>query len=128
LWRLARVEGEASRAAGLLRCGLGGHIAQAAVSRNSGAWHQKDRREVAAGRCSGLTGQNMVDEIRQIGMSEVTYYRWRQEFGGLKIEQVKRLKDLELGNSRLRKGRARLHGRRPYSRGHTFAPPKSLAP
>ena len=39
----------------------------------------------------------------QIGVSEVTYYRWRQEFGGLKIEQVKRLKELELENSRLRK-------------------------
>ena len=48
-------------------------------------------------------GQNTVDAIRQIGVSEVTYYRWRQEFGGLKIEQVKRLKDLELENSRLRK-------------------------
>ena len=48
-------------------------------------------------------GQNVVDAIRQIGVSEVTYYRWRQEFGGLKIEQVKRLKDLELKNSRLRK-------------------------
>src|SRR5437762_7689729 len=47
-------------------------------------------------------GQNMVDAIRQIGVSEVTYYRWRQEFGGLKIEQVKRLKDLERENSRLR--------------------------
>src|SRR5215813_763349 len=33
-------------------------------------------------------GQNMVDAIRQIGVSEVTYYRWRQEFGGLKIEQA----------------------------------------
>jgi putative transposase len=33
-------------------------------------------------------GQNMVDAIRQIGVSEVTYYRWRQEFGGLKTEQV----------------------------------------
>src|SRR5262249_33650296 len=41
-------------------------------------------------------GQTMVDAIRQIGVSEVTYYRWRQEFGGLKSEQVKRLKDLEL--------------------------------
>ena len=40
-------------------------------------------------------GQNLVDAIRQIGVSEVTYYRWRQEFGGLKSEQVKRLKDLE---------------------------------
>ena len=48
-------------------------------------------------------GQNVVDAIRQIGESEVTYYRWRQEFGGLKTEQVKRLKDLELKNSRLRK-------------------------
>ena len=48
-------------------------------------------------------GQNMVDAIRQIGVSEVTYYRRRQEFGGLKTEQVKRLKDLELENSRLRK-------------------------
>ena len=48
-------------------------------------------------------GQSMADAIRQIGVSEVTYYRWRQEFGGLKIEQIKRLKELELENSRLRK-------------------------
>src|SRR6516164_5728221 len=53
-------------------------------------------------------GQNMVDAIRQIGVSEVTYYRWRQEFGGLKTEQVKRLKDLELENSRLRKAVERI--------------------
>ena len=46
-------------------------------------------------------GQTMVDAIRQIGVSEVTYYRWRQEFGGLKSEQVKRLKDCR------RPGRAR---------------------
>jgi putative transposase len=45
----------------------------------------------------------MADAIRQIGVSEVTYYRWRQGFGRLKSEQVKRLKDLELQNSRLRK-------------------------
>jgi len=38
----------------------------------------------------------MVDAIRQIGVSEVTYCRWRQEFGGLKTEPVKRLKDLVL--------------------------------
>ena len=43
-----------------------------------------------------------VDAIKP-DVSEVTYYRWRQEFGGLKIEQVKRLKELELENSRLRK-------------------------
>jgi transposase-like protein len=32
-------------------------------------------------------GQSMTDAIRQIGVSEVTYYRWRQEFGGLRIER-----------------------------------------
>jgi len=53
-------------------------------------------------------GASMADAIRQIGVSEVTFYRWRQEFGGLKIEQVKRLKELELENSRLRKAIADL--------------------
>ena len=45
----------------------------------------------------------IVNAIRKIGVSEVIYYRWRQEFGGRKIEQVKRLKELELENNRLRK-------------------------
>lgn len=48
-------------------------------------------------------GQNVADAIRQIGVTEVTYYRWRQEFGGLKRDQVKRLKDLETENARLRR-------------------------
>ena len=48
-------------------------------------------------------GASMADAIRQIGVSEVTFYRWRQEFGGLKTDQVKRLRDLELENSRLRR-------------------------
>ena len=48
-------------------------------------------------------GQNIADAIRQIGVSEVTYYRWRQEYGGLKIDQVKRLKELEQENTRLRR-------------------------
>ena len=47
-------------------------------------------------------GQAVADAIRAIGVSEVTYYRWRQEFGGLKADQVKRLKDLEAENARLR--------------------------
>ena len=48
-------------------------------------------------------GQNIADAIRQIGVSEVTYYRRRQEYGGLKTEQVKHLKELETENARLRK-------------------------
>jgi putative transposase len=49
-------------------------------------------------------GQGVAEAIRSIGVSEVTYYRWRQEFGGLKSDQIKRLKDLETENSRLRRG------------------------
>ncbi len=48
-------------------------------------------------------GQSKADAVRQIGVTEVTYYRWRQEYGGLKLEQVKRLKELETENSRLRR-------------------------
>ena len=48
-------------------------------------------------------GSMVADAVRQIGVSEVTYYRWRREFGGLKIEQGKRLKGLEIENARLRR-------------------------
>ena len=41
-------------------------------------------------------GVPVADAVRQIGVTEVTYYRWRQEYGGLKLDQVKRLKELEL--------------------------------
>ena len=53
-------------------------------------------------------GQNVADAIRPISVSELTYYRWRKEFGGLKTDQVKRLKDLETENARLRKAIADL--------------------
>ena len=48
-------------------------------------------------------GQAVADAIRSIGVTEVTYYRWRQEYGGLKSDQVKRLKELETENTRLRR-------------------------
>ncbi|WP_395689192.1 IS3 family transposase [Aestuariivirga sp.] len=48
-------------------------------------------------------GVATAEAVRQIGVTEVTYYRWRQEYGGLKLDQVKRLKELELENARLRK-------------------------
>jgi hypothetical protein len=46
-----------------------------------------------AWRLSRSASLKRVDAVRQIGASEVTYYRWREEFDGLKTEQVKRLKD-----------------------------------
>ena len=48
-------------------------------------------------------GQPVAEAIRSIGVTEVTYYRWRQEYGGLKGDQVKRLKELEAENTRLRR-------------------------
>ena len=48
-------------------------------------------------------GQTVAEAIRAVGVTEVTYYRWRREFGGLKSDQVKRLKGLEAENARLRK-------------------------
>jgi putative transposase len=40
---------------------------------------------------------------KKIGVSDFTYYRWRKEYGGMRVEQAKRLKELEVENSRLKK-------------------------
>ena len=48
-------------------------------------------------------GKSMAEAIRSIGVTEVTYYRWRSGYGGLKGDQVKRLKELETENARLRR-------------------------
>jgi transposase-like protein len=48
-------------------------------------------------------GKSVAEAVRSIGVTEVTYYRWRSEYGGLKGDQVKRLKELETENSRLRR-------------------------
>lgn len=48
-------------------------------------------------------GKSVAEAIRSIGVTEVTYYRWRSEYGGLKGDQVKRLKELEAENARLRR-------------------------
>lgn len=53
-------------------------------------------------------GQSVADAVRAIGVTEVTYYRWRQEYGGLKSDQVRRMKDLEAENARLRRAVADL--------------------
>jgi transposase-like protein len=48
-------------------------------------------------------GRPVAEAVRSIGVTEVTYSRWRQEYGGLKGDQVKRLKELERENARLRR-------------------------
>jgi transposase-like protein len=48
-------------------------------------------------------GQNIDEACRQIGITEQTYYRWRKEYGGLRVDQAKRFKQMEQENARLRK-------------------------
>jgi transposase-like protein len=48
-------------------------------------------------------GQTTGDVARKLGITEQTYYRWRKEYGGLRMDQAKRLKELEKENSRLKK-------------------------
>ena len=53
-------------------------------------------------------GQTVVQVCRQLNITEQTYYRWRNEYGGLKLDQAKRLKELERENTRLKRAVADL--------------------
>ena len=48
-------------------------------------------------------GRPIADAVRQIGVTVQTYYRWRKEYGGMNRDQLKRLKELESENQRLRR-------------------------
>lgn len=67
-----------------------------------------DRRQAASGRCADRPMEPRRDAVRAIGVNTLTYYRWRREFGDLKSDQVRKLKDLEAENTRLRKAVADL--------------------
>ena len=48
-------------------------------------------------------GATVNEASRKLGVTEQTYYRWRREYGGMRVEQAKRLKELEKENARLKK-------------------------
>ena len=48
-------------------------------------------------------GRSVAEAVKTIAVTETTYFRWRAEYGGMKSDQVKRLKALELENTRLRR-------------------------
>ena len=62
-------------------------------------------REIEVGLAAG---RSVAEMCRSIAVSEQTYYRWRAEYGGVKLDQAKRLKELERENARLRKAVAEL--------------------
>ena len=57
-------------------------------------------REAEVLQSSGLS---IVEICRQLGVKEQTYYKWRKEYGGMRIDQAKRLKEVEQENNRLKK-------------------------
>ena len=48
-------------------------------------------------------GSTVIEVSRKLGIAEQTYYRWRKDYGGMRVDQAKRLKELELENVRLKK-------------------------
>ena len=75
-------------------------------------------------------GQTVKDICRQWSITDPTYFRWRQEYGGLKLEQAKRLKDLERENARLKRAVAALALDKlivkEAAEGHFSAPPDGV--
>ena len=53
-------------------------------------------------------GKTIAQAVKQIGVTEQTYYRWRKEYGGLRVDQAKRLKELQAENVRLKRAVADL--------------------
>ena len=53
-------------------------------------------------------GKTVREVIRELGISEQTYYRWRKEFGGMRVDQARQLKELEKENARLKRAVANL--------------------
>ena len=53
-------------------------------------------------------GASVNDVVRRLGVQKVTYYRWRKEYGGMRVDQARRLKDLEQENGRLKRAVADL--------------------
>ena len=48
-------------------------------------------------------GKTIIEAARHLGVSEQTYYRWRREYGGMEVDQARRLKELDLENQRLKR-------------------------
>ena len=65
-------------------------------------------REAEVGLANGKT---VAMVSRELGISEQTYYRWRQEFGGMKVDQARRFKELEKENARLKRAVAKVKSR-----------------
>ena len=64
--------------------------------------------QIAMALRQGEVGTPVAEIVRKLGITEQTYYRWRREYGGMKVSQARRLKELERGNGRLKRAVADL--------------------
>jgi len=62
-----------------------------------------DHHDAARGGGEAVAGVSIREICKQLAITDQTYYRWRKEYGGLKVDQAKRLKELERENARLKK-------------------------
>ena len=60
-------------------------------------------RKLREAEVAQAQGKTVPQVVKQIGVSEQTFYRWRKEYGGMKVDQAKRLKELEKENARLKR-------------------------
>ncbi len=60
-------------------------------------------RKLREAEVAQAQGKTVAQAVKQLGVSEQTFYRWRKEYGGMKVDQAKRLKELEKENGRLKR-------------------------
>lgn len=85
-------------------------------------------RHYAKRTCLLSQGVSVADVIRRLGVTKITYYRWRREFGGMKVDQARKLKDLERENQRLKKIVATSRSTIRFSRRLPWETSRALAP
>lgn len=75
------------------------------MAKKGGKRHSPEQivRKLGEGDAMLNAGKTVPEVIQHLGISEQTYYRWRNQYGGMKSEEAKRLKELEQENSRLKK-------------------------
>ena len=69
---------------------------------------RRDYSQASRSRCAVCTKQDRPETCKQLGVTDQTYYRWRKEYGGMKVDLAKRLKVLEAENARLKRAVADL--------------------
>jgi putative transposase len=103
-WRSARRTGiRLPRRAVARGAALGCHEGESADAQEASIGRADHPSPARSGGASGPGGQTVGEARRRVGVSEQSYHRWRKEYGRLKVEQARRLRELEQENARLKR-------------------------